>query len=114
VIAHVILFRPKATFTRVERTALATNLTEATKRIPAIRRVQVGRRVLTGQPYEGSMVEEYTHAAIIEFDDRAALDAYLAHPAHEGLAARFFAAVDTALIYDYELGGDVEALFDAP
>jgi hypothetical protein len=71
----------------------------------------VGRRIRTGRPYEQLMTEDYTHAAILEFDDRAAFDAYLAHPAHEGLAARFFEAFDTALFYDFELAEAADALF---
>ena len=45
----------------------------------------------------------FDYAAIIEFDDRAGLLAYLEHPSHERLASSFFAAFEEALMYDYEL-----------
>lgn len=109
-IAHVILFRPKASFGDAERKALAASITDGLKGIPSVHRVQVGKRFRTGRPYDELMTEDYSHAAIIEFDDRAAFDAYLAHPAHQGLASRFFDVFDAALFYDYELGEDGAAL----
>jgi len=65
---------------------------------------------MTGRPYEQLMSENYTHAAVIEFDDRVALQAYLEHPSHQDLATRFFGSFEAALIYDYEMGADAAAL----
>ena len=45
----------------------------------------------------------YSHAALLEFDNLDGLQAYLRHPAHETLAARFFESFEEALFYDYEL-----------
>jgi hypothetical protein len=54
------------------------------------------------------MGDDYTHAAILEFDDVGGLRAYLEHPLHETLATQFFACFEQALMYDFELaeGGD--------
>jgi hypothetical protein len=49
------------------------------------------------------MRADYQYAAILEFDDLAGLKAYLADPAHDALAARFFSACADALMYDFEL-----------
>jgi len=49
------------------------------------------------------MRTNYTHAALLEFDDVNGLKAYLEHPAHEQLAARFFEAFEDALMYDYDV-----------
>jgi hypothetical protein len=46
---------------------------------------------------------------MIEFDDLAGLQAYLQHPAHEQLGARFGKSLSAALVYDFEVGG-VDAL----
>jgi hypothetical protein len=46
---------------------------------------------------------DYTHVAMLEFDDVVGLKAYLEHPAHEQLATRFFEAFEEALMYDYEV-----------
>jgi hypothetical protein len=71
--------------------------------IPSIRRARVGRRVLTGRPYEQLMRADFSHAAVLEFDDVEGLRGYLDHPAHADLATRFFEAFEEALIYDFEL-----------
>jgi hypothetical protein len=63
----------------------------------------VGRRVTIGRPYETLMRTDYSHAALLEFDDVAGLRAYLEHPAHQELAHRFFESFEEALLYDYEV-----------
>jgi Stress responsive A/B Barrel Domain len=101
VVAHVVLFRPRVELTQNERIALADSFSRALGEIPGIRRASVGRRVTHGRPYEQLMRENYEFAAVLEFDDVAALTSYLQHPAHEDLGERFFASFDAALIYDY-------------
>ena len=46
---------------------------------------------------------DYTHVAMLEFDDILGLKAYLEHPVHEQLANRFFEAFEEALMYDYDV-----------
>lgn len=102
-IVHVVLFRPKPSLTPEAREALLASFTAAVQEIASLRRARVGRRVRTGRPYEQAMREDYTHAAVLEFDDQAGLLAYLAAPAHEELARRFFADVEQVLVYDFNL-----------
>jgi hypothetical protein len=102
-IAHVVLFRPRADLSPEARQALATSFEAALTQIPSIRRARVGKRVEVGRQYEALMAVDYTHAALLEFDDRAGLIAYLDHPAHEQLASQFFSAFEKALMYDFEL-----------
>ena len=102
-ITHIVLFRPRADLSPAARAALADALTAAVRAIPSVRRARVGRRVLHGRPYEQLMRVDYTHAAVLEFDDVAGLQAYLQHPAHERLATQFFEAFEEALMYDFEL-----------
>ena len=110
-IAHVVLFRPKSDLSDVEREGLVAALTTALQGIPSIRRARIGRRITHGRPYEQLMRADDPFLALLEFDDVAGLQAYLNHPAHEQLATRFFAAVEEALMYDYELreGADVRS-----
>jgi hypothetical protein len=103
VITHLVLFRPRADLSDAARRGLADALTGAIRQIPSVRRARVGRRVTHGRPYEQLMRVNYEYAAILEFDDLDGLKAYLAHPAHEALAARFFESLEEALMYDYEL-----------
>ena len=49
------------------------------------------------------MREDYTHAAILEFEDLAGLRAYLEHPAHTDLGSRFFECFEQALMYDFDV-----------
>jgi hypothetical protein len=102
-IVHVVLFRLRAGLAEDAGERLASALTRATRDIPTIRRANVGARVTIGRAYEQLMTTDYSFAAILEFDDRAGLEAYLDHPAHEQLAQLFYSSVEQALTYDYEL-----------
>jgi hypothetical protein len=103
VIAHVVLFRLKRGLADESRDGLAQALSHAARGIPTIRRVRVGSRVTFGRPYEQLMTTDYSFAAILEFDDIGGLQSYLDHPLHEQLAQRFYASVEHALTYDYQL-----------
>src|SRR5262245_30568558 len=109
-LTHLLLFRPKADLETQDRAALVSVLRQALRSIPSIRGARIGRRVMNGRPYEQAMRVNYEFAALLEFDDVAGLKAYLEHPAHDALAARFFSVVDDALIYDFELVEGEEGL----
>jgi hypothetical protein len=111
-IQHILLFRPRPTLTPDERHALAEAFEAAVRGVPGIRRFRIGRRVTHGREYERLMREDFQYAAVIEFDDVASLEAYLAHPAHDALGARFMASLDAGLIYDYDMTEDVRKLLD--
>jgi hypothetical protein len=103
VLIHLVLFRPKPDLAPADRQHLADALAAAIRQIPTVRRARVGRRVTHGRPYEQLMRTDYSHLAMLEFDDLDGLKAYLEHPVHEQLATRFFAAFEEALMYDYEV-----------
>jgi len=102
-IAHVVLFTPKRHISSEARQSLATAFADAITEIPSVRRARIGRRVMHGRAYEQLMAIDYSHAAIIEFDDLEALKAYLNDPVHERLGAVFFASFEHALMYDFDL-----------
>jgi hypothetical protein len=64
--------------------------------------VRIGRRVKHGAGYEAIAPDSGDYLAFIEFDDLAGLQAYLAHPAHQELGARFGESLSSALVYDFE------------
>lgn len=109
-ITHLVLFRPRAGLSPVERIELTDALRTALRAIPSIRRARIGRRVTHGRLYEQAMRVDYEFAALLEFDDISGLKAYLEHPAHDALATRFFSVVDEALMYDFELGEGEDGL----
>ena len=100
-IVHLVLFTPRPTATAAERAQLAEVFTTALRAIPSIRRVNIGARITHGRAYESLMRANYSHAALLEFDDLDGLRAYLDHPAHEALGRLFFEMFEEALIYDF-------------
>ena len=109
-IAHVVMFRPRGGLSADDRGRLVAVFREAISAIPTLRRARIGRRVVHGRPYEALMRTNYSHAAVLEFDDVAGLKAYLEHPAHDALGALFFETFEEALIYDFDLGEGVAAI----
>ena len=63
------------------------------------------RRITHGAGYEQTSVDAADFVAAIDFDDLAGLEAYLRHPAHQELGARFGQSLSAALVYDFEMGG---------
>jgi hypothetical protein len=104
-IAHVVLFTPRPDLTLEEQRALADAFGRATRAIPAVRRVRLGRLVRHGAGYERAEEAAPAFVAMLEFDDLAGLQAYLAHPAHEGLGPRLRGSVRSLAVYDFEVGG---------
>lgn len=103
-IVHIILFEPRADLSEAERQQVIADLRNAADSIPSVRRCRIGRRVRHGVAgYEAVMTVDYQYAVIMEFDDRAGLDAYLRHPAHHAAGHHFTASAANAVAYDYEV-----------
>jgi hypothetical protein len=102
-ILHVVLFRPRADLRDQQRQGLAKAFADAIDHIDAIKRARIGRRRIHGRSYEQLMREDYTHAAILEFEDLAGLGAYLEDPVHTELGSRFFDCFEQALMYDFDV-----------
>ena len=103
-IAHVILWQPRADLTSEQRRGVLAALTAAVKGAPTVRSCRIGRRVKHGLPgYEQAMPQDFEFAAIIEFESVDGLRQYLRHPAHESIGGQFTSAAAAALAYDYEI-----------
>jgi hypothetical protein len=102
-LAHIVLFKPRPDLADADRHALEMALVSALSGIALIRGFRLGRRVKHGAGYEAAMREDLEFAAIVEFDDLDSLKAYLEHPAHKELGARFTSAVAASVICDYEM-----------
>lgn len=109
-ITHVVLLRPKADLPAERRQELIDSLRTALQAIPAIASARVGRRVLVGRAYEQLMTTDYEYVAMLDFENLDGLRQYLDHPAHASLAAAFFATVQDALMYDFDLAEGVSEL----
>jgi hypothetical protein len=112
VIAHVILFRPKSDLSDADRAALFDSMRAAHRQIEGITRFAVGVRVKNGRPYE-ALTRDFPYFALLEFETPEAFNAYLAHPLHDDLGARFYRTSEAAEAYDFAVGempGALEAL----
>jgi hypothetical protein len=110
VILHVVLLEPRPDLTPDERLKLLERLRRAAAAIASVRRFRIGRRIQHGLPgYEQAMQVNYQYAAIMEFDDRAGLELYLRHPAHEAIGHDFTASAAHSLAYDFEMIEATEA-----
>ncbi len=104
-VAHIVLLAPRADLTADQRENVVAALERAARDIPSVRRVTIGRRLRHGAAYEQLPTPDFRFAAVFEFDDLAGLQAYLAHPAHRDLGARFHDSFSAALALDYEMDG---------
>jgi Stress responsive A/B Barrel Domain len=105
VLTHLVLMKPRPDLSQAERAALVAAFERAVREIPTVRNVRVGRRVVHGAGYETVAPDIGDYVAAIDFDDVAGLQAYLRHPAHEDLGARFGQALASAAVLDFEVGG---------
>jgi hypothetical protein len=103
VIWHVVLLKPRVDLPASGRRQFADAFRRAVTSIPSVRGVRFGRRVIHGAGYERDAPDAGAFLAIVEFDDRAGLEDYLGHPAHDELGAVFGQALSAALVYDFEI-----------
>jgi hypothetical protein len=105
VISHVVLLKPRADLTRDDRRGFVALFERALREIPSVRGVRIGRRIAHGAAYESLARDGFEFVAAIDFDDLAGLQAYLHHPAHQALGARFYDTLSAAAVYDFEMSG---------
>ena len=100
-VVHVVLFRPRPDLAEGESEALLEAMRVAAREIPSVRGFRIGQHVDPPIAYKLGGFPSFPWVALLEFDDQAGLRAYLSHPLHVDLGARFNATADAALIYDY-------------
>jgi stress responsive alpha/beta barrel protein len=113
VVTHLVLMKPRPDLSAADREQLIAAFERALTEILAVRRVRVGRRITHGAGYEAGMPDAADYLVAIEFEDVEGLAAYLRHPAHEALGARFTESLAGALVYDFEEIG-LKSLRDLP
>src|SRR5262245_31989110 len=96
---------PRTDLSDDDRRAFLAAFERALREIPDVRGVRIGRRVLHGAGYESLASAAGAYLAIIDFDDLAGLQNYLRHPAHEDLGARFYGALASATVCDFDISG---------
>jgi hypothetical protein len=113
VIAHIVLFQPRPDLSAADRAEFARAFENALASIPQVRRVRVGERVRLARPYDALNTRDFSHVAIIEFDSKEDLRAYLDHPAHADLGRRFYQTAEATLVYDFDVveGEEIASVF---
>lgn len=104
-VSHIVLMKVRPDLLPVNRTALIEAFRRAVREIPSVRQVRVGTRTMHGADYEREAIDTADYLIVIDFDDLAGLQAYLRHPAHDELGARFNQSLRSALVYDFDVGG---------
>jgi hypothetical protein len=103
-VSHLVLMTPRADLSVDDKRALIDAFEDAIREIPTVRGVRIGRRIVHGAGYEAS-APDADYLVVLDFDDLAGLQAYLQHPAHQALGARFGQALRAASVYDFDVGG---------
>jgi hypothetical protein len=102
---HVVLLKARDGLSNADRLAFVEAFRRAAA-IEVVKGVRLGARVRHGAGYEDRMPPDTADIlAILEFEDLVGLQAYLRHPAHQELGARFSQSIESALVYDFEVGG---------
>jgi len=103
VIAHIVLFTPKAGLEPEDVRSFARLISDACRNIPTLVRSMVGRSVDVDAGYQRNFGDTtYKFAAILEFADQAGLVAYLNHPIHEELGRAFWEVCASTAILEVE------------
>ena len=110
-VTHLVLMKPRPDLSVADREQLIAAFERALTEIPTLRHARVGRRIMHGAGYEAGMPDTADYLVAIEFENVEGLAAYLRHPAHEELGARFTDSLAGALVYDFE-GIELKSLRD--
>ena len=104
-VTHLVLMKPRSDLSPADRRALVDAFERAIREIPSVRDVRVGRRIRHAAGYESAAPDAADFIVQIDFEDLKGLQAYLRHPAHAELGARFGPSVSEALVYDFDMAG---------
>lgn len=97
---HLVLLKFKAKATPVEVETIVQAFAALREAIDGVRGLEWGTDVSP----EG-LAKGFTHAFLLSFDDVAARDAYLPHPAHLAFVARLQPLLADVLVIDYDTEG---------
>jgi hypothetical protein len=93
---HIVLFKLKDSASAEQKAAMLKALLALKDQIPGIVQASAGANF-------SDRARGYTHGFTVRFRDRAALDAYLPHPAHQAVVESHVKPInDAVLVVDYE------------
>ena len=98
---HVVLFKFKDDAPAAEVKAIEDAFVALKGKIDTIKDFEWGKNVSPENKSQG-----LTHLFFVTFEDRAGLDVYLPHPAHEAFVAKLKPVLDRVLVFDYVVEDD--------
>ena len=102
-IGHIVLFTPKAELSAPQRRSFAQSVLDTCGAIPSVRRVCIGRRIDVDPGYGRNLGDKtYDFAAVLEFDGREDLVAYLTDPRHHALGRLFWEYCEASVVSEVE------------
>jgi hypothetical protein len=97
VVEHIVLFKLKAGATDEQKAA-------AKKALKGLKEQVDGIVDLTCGDNFSERSQGYEMGLVVRFRDRAALDAYIPHPAHRGVVDQYISPIrETGIVVDYEI-----------
>ncbi len=93
---HVVLFKFKDSATADQVRGLENAFADLAKKIDSVRSFEWGTNVSPEGLNEG-----FTHCFLVTFDNKAGLDSYLPHAAHQAFVARLKPLLDKVCVVDY-------------
>lgn len=95
-IEHLVLFKAKPDAPPEKLDAMIKALTALKDKVPGILSISAGVNF-------SARAQGYTHGLVVRFADRAGLDAYQPHPAHQDVVVNYVRPhTDGVLALDYE------------
>lgn len=95
-VEHLVLFKVKAGVGEEAIAAMKQALQGLQEAIPGILEITVGDNF-------SERSQGFTHGLLVRFENRAALDVYIPHPAHEDTRNNYILPiVEDVLVVDYE------------
>ena len=94
-LVHIAIYRWKPGTPSDEVSEALDQVRELRAKVPGVLDIRCGENFSRWN-------EGYTHAIVVLGEDRAALDAYRAHPDHESVAARIEAIEEAGIGIDFE------------
>lgn len=96
-IEHIVLFKVKKEVPESAARDMLTRLVALKESIPGILQASAGVNFC-------ARAQGYTHGFVVRFQDRAALEAYQPHPAHQSVVEKHVKPISEAVLaLDYEI-----------
>ena len=96
-VEHIVLFKVKAGTTTDAIAAMVQGLKGLAGRVPGVVGLSVGANF-------SDRNKGFTHGLVVRFENRAALDGYIPHPAHREVVEMLIRPIsEDVLVVDYEI-----------